>query len=102
MDMQGLGGTSPVHTLDPLKGVGPQLLHFPAYATTCCYTLTRHAWYNGEGSNFSGIARGHTGREATVKEVEYELGFIRLVSLEDLYRPACCVGLCLAGVDPLW
>jgi len=25
-----VGGTSPAHTLDPLKGVGPQVLHFPA------------------------------------------------------------------------
>ena len=23
-------------------------------------------------------------------------------SIQDLYRPACCVGLCLAGLDPLW
>ena len=23
-------------------------------------------------------------------------------SIQDLYRSACCVGLCLAGLDPLW
>jgi len=23
-------------------------------------------------------------------------------SIQDLYRPACCVRLCLAGLDPLW